>query len=483
MNKPFFFPCLKRILPCLTLGLLVSLMAGCGAPSTASYLERAARDTDCAEAVYHYRTTILSAKNDDKLQSDYVDKAVAGLRATVPSCSTDPAKVIDYTQQAATDLAKARPKDAIEVANMVVSYMDSRPHAFVSISGSLLALAKDTGHAALWTRIYAIGLDRGTWSPRDISSLTYPFAVMPEEQKVFLPQLERLRDLLQAASDRAAAATTAKCDLKYCQFSNGSLTSVHEQVVVYQRAYAAELVRLGLGDSNRVAIVNGLADATARRLAADNARRTQYAAQAAADARSSTNLLNTLASVAGGIAAAAPNRTTGAARLPATAISGGKTAPPWQAAATAPQGGTGMTTSAGGGTGATSITSNLAKPSAGTTAPQSKSQQWISEPSSNACVRFDTTSNKTFMFLVNSCGYKVAVNFCFTGRGVRSSDCARNDVGLEFVRPHDRSSVAGPMMDVKGPYKEHWFACKDPAGPYVTGNANGLSGECRRRGS
>ncbi|WP_416047014.1 transporter substrate-binding domain-containing protein [Cupriavidus basilensis] len=130
--------------------------------------------------------------------------------------------------------------------------------------------------------------------------------------------------------------------------------------------------------------------------------------------------------------------------------------------------------------GLTSVAPADGRGGSGGSAASKAPEHWVSVASSSDCVRFDTTSNKTFMFLVNSCGYRVAVSFCFTGAGVQSGDCAKNDIGLEYVGPHGRSTIAGPMMAVKGTYREHWIACKDPAGAKATGNAGGLSGECRR---
>lgn len=324
MNKTVTTRWLERVIFAFGLVAFATGLSGC-ATSAASYLDRAASHGDCSESVYYYRTAILSESlKDDKLTSDYVDKAIAGLRSTVPYCSTDPAKVIEYTQNAATDLAKARLNDATEVAILAVTYMESHPQAMASIHPWFLQIAKAANNAALWKRAYGIAIDHGTWVPGDVDLITSASAVMAEEQKAFRPQLEPLREVLKAATAKGTAATTAKCDLKYCIFSNGTVTSVNEQVIAYQRAYSAELVRLGLGDSNRVAIVNRLSDEVSRRLASDNARRAQYAARASADSNSTSSMVNamaTVATMAGGMAQASQSKAANAVSLQAVASS------------------------------------------------------------------------------------------------------------------------------------------------------------------
>lgn len=120
---------------------------------------------------------------------------------------------------------------------------------------------------------------------------------------------------------------------------------------------------------------------------------------------------------------------------------------------------------------------------AATSANQSKSAagqpqpKYTNEPDVNRCVSFE--QNSTFMFLKNSCPFKVAVQFCFIGPYVRSSDCAKGDVGLEFVAPNGRSTIAGPMVERPGQWVNHWFACKDPASNQTTATANGINGTCR----
>lgn len=321
MARYFIIPCFNRIFVCATVGFIINTIVGCASTSTASYLDRAERATDCSEAAYYYRTAILSAKNENNLNTNYVDKAIVGVRETISSCSTNPAKVIEESKDAASYLAEYRPKDAIEIANLLVDYIEHHPHAYVVNLFNLVKLAKDNSEAKLWARFYGISIDRGIWYPKDmfwVNSNTYG---MPEDQAAFLPQLEGLRGALQAASDRAAAATTMKCDLKYCDLPNGMTSSEHEQLVVYQRAYAAELVRLGFGDSNRVAIVNGLADATTRRLNAERARRERSVAQAAAEHRANPSALSMLGALAQG-----------------AAIAGGKNAPQLQVLGSALQG-------------------------------------------------------------------------------------------------------------------------------------------------
>lgn len=102
----------------------------------------------------------------------------------------------------------------------------------------------------------------------------------------------------------------------------------------------------------------------------------------------------------------------------------------------------------------------------------------IDEANVNQCVSFG--SDRTFMYLVNQCNFKIAVNFCFTGAAVRSSNCARGDHGLEWVPPNGRSTIAGPMIEGPAQYNRHWYACRDGARSQVTASANGLSGRCVR---
>ncbi|ANI21678.1 hypothetical protein AB870_25840 [Pandoraea faecigallinarum] len=100
------------------------------------------------------------------------------------------------------------------------------------------------------------------------------------------------------------------------------------------------------------------------------------------------------------------------------------------------------------------------------------------EANVNQCVEF--AGDSTFLYLVNRCAYKIAVQFCFTGAAVRSGNCARGELGLEWAPPNGRSTIAGPMIEGRAQYASHWYACKDGATPRVTATANGLSGRCVR---
>ena len=164
------------------------------------------------------------------------------------------------------------------------------------------------------------------------------------------------------------------------------------------------------------------------------------------------------------------------------ANSGGKNAPQYQAAATAFN-----PTAANQGSRSSLPLQNTANPTSTITTAGGKdlygnrpSEGDSYEPDANGCISF--ANNGTFMFLVNSCGYKVAVKFCFTGTGVRSSKCGGpNSAGLEWVQAHSRATIAGPMMDPRNaPYRSHVFACKDPAEIKVTISENGMRGGCKR---
>lgn len=305
----------------IAIGLLaaVATMYGC-ATSTAGYLDKAANHTDCSESVYYYRTAILHENLDDKsLKSDNVDRAVAGLKSTVPYCATKPAKVIQYALNAAMDLAPARPKDATDMALLAVTYAESHPRAKVENTNGVLKLAKDTNNGELWRRTMAIAIDRGTWLPGDVDLITTAYVEMPEEKKAFLSQLANLKEIVGAAAARGNAATNTRCSPDICFLSSGS-AAPDSELYAYLRAYAAELARRGLGDTNRAVIVNALSEEVSRRQASADARRAQYAAQASAGSTSTSSMVSSMASVMGGIAAVTnAGKVSNAARVQAAA--------------------------------------------------------------------------------------------------------------------------------------------------------------------
>lgn len=98
----------------------------------------------------------------------------------------------------------------------------------------------------------------------------------------------------------------------------------------------------------------------------------------------------------------------------------------------------------------------------------------------NDCISIDSTSSMA-NYLVNRCGFRVWVHFCYEGPSVRpiSSCSAKGLAGLDSVQPYGKSTISN--AGTRERHRQYWFACKDPfVGYQVRWNGQALQGVCRK---